>query len=291
MKIVTVATHSDGYMPILRESCERHGLELIVLGWGEKWQGFTWRQQLVQEYLRQVDPQEVIVFIDAYDVFALQPESVILKRFEQFDSDLVISSEFETSVFARYSARTMYGAPCNGHNLNAGMYMGYAWTLQHFFADLQQLNPLGTEKDDQRLIMRYCRTSKLLEDRERQRRVAVDSDGLLFLNLTAGTCVRGSNQRLYHIDSNHRRLIVNRSQQESCFIHGPGNTNLDAIVELYGFTSQAHPTRSDYRWKFIKTNASVFLPELFFVLMIFLFIFYIAFSIIRKQVNRNKRNK
>ena len=33
MKIITVATHADGYFEAYSESCKKNNLELVVLGW------------------------------------------------------------------------------------------------------------------------------------------------------------------------------------------------------------------------------------------------------------------
>jgi hypothetical protein len=57
MKLVTVATHNDKYFPALQESCDRLGYNLVILGWGEKWQGFAWRFKLVRDYLETQPPE------------------------------------------------------------------------------------------------------------------------------------------------------------------------------------------------------------------------------------------
>ena len=43
MKFVTVATHNDGYLKWLKESCKRYSANLVILGFGEKWQGYNWK--------------------------------------------------------------------------------------------------------------------------------------------------------------------------------------------------------------------------------------------------------
>ena len=81
MKILTVGTHNKGYYEILQGSCKRNNLELINLGWGKEWKGFTMRYDLMDEYLDKQDDNEIIMFIDAYDVFLLEGEKEILKKF------------------------------------------------------------------------------------------------------------------------------------------------------------------------------------------------------------------
>ena len=72
MKIITVATHSESYFPIFEESCKKNNLELIVLGFGQKWQGFSWRFKLISDYIENLPLNEVIIISDAYDVIVLQ---------------------------------------------------------------------------------------------------------------------------------------------------------------------------------------------------------------------------
>ena len=41
--IITIATNSELYFPYLVDSCKKNGIPLTVLGYGEKWTGFTFR--------------------------------------------------------------------------------------------------------------------------------------------------------------------------------------------------------------------------------------------------------
>ena len=47
MKLITVATHNDGYFKWLKESCKRYNYDLVILGYNEKWKGFNWRLELM----------------------------------------------------------------------------------------------------------------------------------------------------------------------------------------------------------------------------------------------------
>ena len=46
LKNIVVATEKKGYYNILEHSCKRHNIDLIPLGMGEKWTGFTMRFNL-----------------------------------------------------------------------------------------------------------------------------------------------------------------------------------------------------------------------------------------------------
>ena len=82
MHIVTVCTHNDGWFDALRVSCERNQCQLSVLGWGHPWKGLTWKFLLMQQFLNQCqNDNEVIAFVDAFDVIILEPSHVIYERF------------------------------------------------------------------------------------------------------------------------------------------------------------------------------------------------------------------
>jgi hypothetical protein len=69
--IVTVATESKYYFPYLVESCKKHGLNLEVLGFGEKWTGFNMRFRLMTDYLKQLPENDIVCFVDGYDVLCV----------------------------------------------------------------------------------------------------------------------------------------------------------------------------------------------------------------------------
>jgi hypothetical protein len=67
MKIITVATHSQAYFPALKDSARRYNVDLIVLGWGEKWLGFGWKLRMIRDYLKSLSGDEIVMVIDAFD--------------------------------------------------------------------------------------------------------------------------------------------------------------------------------------------------------------------------------
>lgn len=87
MKLVTVATHSERYFPYLELSAKRNGHDLVVLGWGEKWQGFAWKFMLMLEYLKTLKPDEIVCFVDAYDVVILEDPKTIEGFYRQYVVD------------------------------------------------------------------------------------------------------------------------------------------------------------------------------------------------------------
>ena len=63
MRILSVATHDERMYDIFKESCKRNKIHLDILGWGEKWQGFAWRWDLILDHLttNQIPDKELSV--------------------------------------------------------------------------------------------------------------------------------------------------------------------------------------------------------------------------------------
>ena len=62
VRLVNVATHSESYFPWLQESCKRYNTNLEILGWGEKWQGYSWKFTLMLNYLKKNKSRRISVF-------------------------------------------------------------------------------------------------------------------------------------------------------------------------------------------------------------------------------------
>ena len=150
MKILTVGTHNKGYYDILQESCKRNDLELINLGWGKEWKGFTMRYDLMDEYLDKQDDNEIIMFIDAYDVFLLEGEKEILKKFHSYKKNIVFGLQnglFPTFTFTK----------CDGNVLCGGSYMGYSKSIKELLKTLKNKELYKKyNNDDQELLNNMC---------------------------------------------------------------------------------------------------------------------------------------
>ena len=135
MKLITVATHSDGYFPFLMESCKRHNASshLTILGWQQKWLGFNWRNNLVLNFLESIPKpdHEVVCFIDAYDVILLKDFETLEETFKNHPHSkhaIIVSIEQIKSIRAKIGS--LYFGKCQGHSINAGCYIGYASNIK-----------------------------------------------------------------------------------------------------------------------------------------------------------------
>jgi hypothetical protein len=158
MHIVTVATESKYYFPYLKESCRRHGKELDVLGWGEKWQGFNWRYVKMIEYLKTKSPNDVVCFVDGYDVLCVRDlndmEEVFKNIQKRTNCKLVVSQDISMKPIFSFIGKLYFGK-CKNMKLNAGLYMGYVKDVLIIIEKIYNSNPKN-DADDQVLMTKYC---------------------------------------------------------------------------------------------------------------------------------------
>jgi len=56
-----------------------HGKTLHILGYDEKWKGFTWKYKLMKEFIQNLSDDEILVFMDGYDVLFISNNNLETK--------------------------------------------------------------------------------------------------------------------------------------------------------------------------------------------------------------------
>ena len=153
LKNITVATEKYGYYNIMEESCKRHNIELITLGMGQKWEGFTMRFKLWLNYLNELDDNEIVMINDAYDVIMLEDAEDIIKKFKSFDKKIIFSAQ--DSILSK-----ILFPICNLEKkvICAGNMIGYVKYLKKLINLLFEKKSLWEKfnKDDQVVINHLC---------------------------------------------------------------------------------------------------------------------------------------
>ncbi|GAW80363.1 hypothetical protein, conserved [Plasmodium gonderi] len=94
LHVLTFATHEQGYFRTLQESCKSLNIDLQILGMGNKWEGFIAKLIKVKEYLKSCNDKDIILFVDGFDTFFVQPANVIIERYIiNYDNLFVCTSE------------------------------------------------------------------------------------------------------------------------------------------------------------------------------------------------------
>jgi len=225
MRFITAATHSDGYFPFLLESCKRYNVDLVVLGWGKKWTGFLCKFMWLQEYLQNVPDDEVICFMDAYDVILAKPVSKLESLFraihDSINARIIVSCDLHNTLLAKWVVPYVFGL-CYNKPVNSGVYVGFAKDIRAMLAAILKEHEETKETDDQILMTQYCSKKKeILVDCDRIISISAVNPFSDVLNIDGATFQDG--------------MYVYKGASPF-IIHGPGNTSLIPLLEKQGYT-------------------------------------------------------
>ena len=153
--------------------------EYINIGLGKKYIDLFSKFDALKEYVETVDPQEIIIFVDGYDVVQRRTDLDNFKtKFIEFGADLVFSSE----VYCWPNPWIAYQFPPGKGPYrfpNSGTFVGYAWAIKKMLEwDRYRLN-----HDDQGYVHDFYLRSRVHPV------VAQDYDQVLF---QTGTGIRWS---------------------------------------------------------------------------------------------------
>jgi len=161
LHIVTVATESKYYFPYLVESCKRHGKELKVLGYGEKWEGFNWKFKKMIEYLKSLPLNDIVCFVDGYDVLCVRDLHEIKTEFmrikEKHKCKIIVAEDKQDNFLFEYIGRVLFDN-CKEKNVNSGTYIGHVSDILDILNQIHKKNS-DNKGDDQILLTEHCKNN------------------------------------------------------------------------------------------------------------------------------------
>jgi len=152
MHIITVATKSHPMLDLLTQQIKDGGGTLIPLGLDLNtnigWEGSgNWglRLKLICNFLNEHDPEDIVLFMDGYDVVFKGNVTDILKRYATFDKPIIFGAEknCSPSVFEPNYPEYTKGYPFRF--LCAGLFIGKVGALRECFQNYEYVDQL----DDQ----------------------------------------------------------------------------------------------------------------------------------------------
>lgn len=154
IRYICVATDTRLYFPYLTQLLP----ELVVLGMGMKWKGFIMKFNLLVEYLETLNDDDIICFIDAYDVLPTKNIVNLEKQFIEFSKEnpevkMIIGADEEIYYIQNIVHSLIFHCP----NINSGTYIGYCKNILHI---LNTILKRPNIYDDQMELGRYAKTHK-----------------------------------------------------------------------------------------------------------------------------------
>lgn len=217
LHIITVATEIKYYMKYLIKSIKQNGGELVILGLNEKWQGFNWRNKLILNYISKLDDNDILCFIDGYDVICVKNLDTIIDKFEYIKNreqcKIIVGYENIFSINNKIGNFLMFNSP-----INAGTYISKIKDLKKIINSILKINEKN-DADDQVLLIKYSENNP--------KHVYCDINSELFLTL-----VDSNNQINPSNIISDNKIIYNNNHPY--FVHGPGNTCMDDLIIKLG---------------------------------------------------------
>ena len=211
--IVTVATSEEGYMKWLKQSCERHGTNLVVLGFGEKWEGYTMKYNLLLNYIKNLPKNDIICFVDAYDVLMLQNIKILKERFLSLNVKKIVCAieNQENIIIEKIFNKVLWET--DKLLLNSGTYIGFVEQLQDMLIYNLNICNFDLSTDDQKLLNSYFKKNP--------NNIYIDIDNNFFYTRSIAT--------------KEGLLDQNNYNTNACFIHKNGNGLLNNLLKTQGY--------------------------------------------------------
>lgn len=110
MKFATVATHNSGYMDQMLESSKKYNIDVDLIAYGKKWEGYHMKIKELQKYLENIDDDEIVCFFDAYDVLFCGSQEKLKTSFltMEKDNNIIIGCHERPGVIIDYYMKNIY---------------------------------------------------------------------------------------------------------------------------------------------------------------------------------------
>jgi hypothetical protein len=206
-------------------------LQLIVQDQSE-YIGFESKIFTMKTAIEVIPDNDIVCFIDAYDVLVNGTVEEVMHKFMQFNSDIVIGAEMNSYPEGYDNAYPYTGSKTNYKYVNSGGYIGYKHALAKLFdwkgrEDICKICSIG---GDQHYFIQYYLAHVVPETcilgSTSQRHICLDTEEAIFQNMFK------TNWKEFEFISG--RLYNCALEQNPCFIHFNGDSwKLEAKPDTY----------------------------------------------------------
>ena len=248
---LTYATHNERLFDKLIESSKKNNINLNILGYGKKWEGWKKRAEEILFFLNKYDNNQLICHIDGFDSIILGNELELYTKFNKYykNKKIVFSSDNNNNLYINYYKMKKFSL-CHDNFISAGLFIGYNYYVKQILNEFINSN----YSDDQKFFTSLC---NLNND------IGID-DNILFYNFQ-------------YLENNYKyennRLIINNNKP--VIISAPGNVNIVNMLKNFGYDSEnfKNVNTLSYLIKNAKDDYKYFWIEILFILLIIITIY------------------
>ena len=136
----------------LLNTAKYFGVDVELIGIGHNFINFTNRLYILQDYLKNTNPEEIILVMDGYDTLFNNTVEYTLSQFQQKNTRILISSEkLFTYQWERFQHK-FDTINSDYRYVNAGTFIGYAGDLRLMVDELFEIYKLHPTDIDQGLL-------------------------------------------------------------------------------------------------------------------------------------------
>lgn len=232
-KVIAFGTEKQAYFDLFIESCERHSIEPVILGWNEKWIGYGKRLIAIRDYIKNLPEKEIVIVVDPYDVIFLSGLDEIEYKFNKLSCAFLCGAlklgkltgaiyNYEFNI----SGKKLPQTPTNYNFVNTGTWISRAGFAQYLIDELVDKFHMTDISLDQQLLT-YIYIHKLYN-------VDIDWKCEIFHNLLFKDFIT-RRADLKDLKFNDDRVTNIASGLKPCMLHASGNTRMKEIGLRLGY--------------------------------------------------------
>lgn len=156
--VCTVASARTQGLEKLEISCQKHSIHLEVIGLGKPYYGNGTKLLRMMDYVHKLDDNEIVMFVDGYDVIIAGQKEKILEKFLNMNIPFLMSAERNCFPLTELAAEYP-DSPTIHRYINTGSFIGYVKNIKQWLLKLQPIDV--TVCDQQQTTLHYLNREKL----------------------------------------------------------------------------------------------------------------------------------
>jgi hypothetical protein len=217
---ITVATKPHPVLDKIKEIVNRNKEKIYVLGLHENrtigWEGhqnFGVKLREVSDFLKGpfLDPDDIVLFTDAYDVVYCGTQREITQRYEKFNKPIIFGCEKQCNPDPKRASEYKF-TDTEFPYLNSGMFIGKVWALRKCILEYKY----NDKDDDQRFW-----TTRFFENPDL---IGLDYKNELFLNTV------DMDERFFILDKEENIAVYKGATPIFVHVNGPDKKPIDKYM-------------------------------------------------------------
>ena len=207
LHVCTVASKLHPNLEKLIISCEKYGIQLEVLGMGKPYRSNMDKLKIMRKYCHQLPDNDLVLFIDAFDVLVLADKCEMVSRFLTFDVPMLMSMEMNCWPSSETAA---FHPPTDSvfKYINTGGYIGWVKAVRQWL-DAFDKSLLSGTSDQAAAHKLYAKKNQFY---------ALDHWCAIFL------CLYQVPFDAILIDEDNQKIICSYTNSSPCVLHANGGS-------------------------------------------------------------------